>query len=52
MFKMKVDPDELLKTKGWTKWNAVDPDECLKMNGLRDNRDEARMLLKRREKAV
>ena len=43
---MQGDPDESLKTKGRTKWSAIDPDECLKINGLRDNRGEARMLLK------
>ena len=43
---MKGDLDELLKTKGKRKLKTVDPDECLKINGLGDNRGEARMLMK------
>jgi hypothetical protein len=46
MLKMKVDLDELLKTKGKRKRRTVDLDECLKTKGLRDHRGEARMLLK------
>jgi hypothetical protein len=47
MLKMKGDLDELLKTKGKRKEETIDLDECLKIKGLRDNRGEARMLLKR-----
>ena len=35
MLKMKVDPDELLKTKGKFKMKKLDPDGCLKIKGLR-----------------
>ena len=47
MLEMKDDLDELLKTKGKRKEETIDLDECLKIKGLRDNRGEARMLLKR-----
>jgi Zn-finger nucleic acid-binding protein len=47
MLKMKGDLDELLKTKRKRKSKTIDLDECLKIKGLRDNRGEARMLLKR-----
>jgi ribosome-associated protein YbcJ (S4-like RNA binding protein) len=46
MLEMKDDLDELLKTKGKRKEETIDLDECLKIKGLRDNRGEARMLLK------
>jgi hypothetical protein len=36
-----------LKKKGKRKEETIDLDECLKIKGLRDNRGEARMLLKR-----
>jgi ribosome-associated protein YbcJ (S4-like RNA binding protein) len=35
-----------LKKKGKRKEETIDLDECLKIKGLRDNRGEARMLLK------
>jgi hypothetical protein len=40
MLKMKIDPDELLKTKGSLKWRTIDPDEYLKINWLRDFPDD------------
>jgi hypothetical protein len=43
---MKVDPDELLKTKGKLKSKIVDPDGCLKTNELYENGRETRKLLK------
>jgi ribosome-associated protein YbcJ (S4-like RNA binding protein) len=39
-----------LKKKGKRKEETIDLDECLKIKGLRDNQDEARIVLK--EKAV
>jgi hypothetical protein len=35
MLKMKVDPDELLKTKGKFRTKNIDPDGCLKIKELR-----------------
>jgi hypothetical protein len=35
MLKMKVDPDELLKTKGKFRTKNIDPDGCLKTKELR-----------------
>jgi hypothetical protein len=41
MLKMKIEPDELLKTKGKLKPKIIDPDGCLKINELREDRGEA-----------
>ena len=46
MLKMQVDPDDLLKTKGERKSKTIDLDGCLKTKVFRDNRGEARILLK------
>jgi hypothetical protein len=44
--RMLLNKNKLLRVKGKRKEETPDSDECLKINGLRDNWDEARMLLK------
>jgi hypothetical protein len=46
MLKIKVDPDELLKTKGKFRTKNIDPDGCLKTKDLCDNCGKAERLFK------
>jgi hypothetical protein len=52
MLKMKVAPGMCMKRKRQRKERTIAPDMLMKIHGLRDNRGEARMLLKRNDKVV